>query len=79
MRKINIDKVALAVLVVFLAIASASSAVTSQIVRQSSAKDLLKGETKDAVIDSEGTITLARSEGNICKLKDRGRPIKTAL
>jgi hypothetical protein len=37
-----------------------SFAVTSKITRQSSAEDFLKGETEETIVDSAGTITLAR-------------------
>jgi hypothetical protein len=49
-----------------------SSAVTSKITRHGSAADLLKGEIAGTVIDSEGTIKLARGAAEI----DCGRLLK---
>lgn len=48
------------------------SAVTSKITRHTSAADLLKGEIAGTVIDSEGTIKLAREATEI----DCGRLLK---
>ena len=45
----------------FLLLNSACLAVTSQITRHSSSVDFLKGEIKDIVVSSEGTIQLGRS------------------
>jgi len=53
-------------------VAGLCSAVTSRITRHTSAADLLKGETAGAVIDSEGTIKLAREATEI----DCGRLLK---
>jgi len=53
-------------------VAGLCSAVTSKITRHSSAADLLKGETAGTVIDSEGTIKLAREATEI----DCGRLLK---
>ena len=53
-------------------IAGLSGAVTSKITRHNSAADLLKGEIAGTVIDSEGTIKLAREATEI----DCGRLLK---
>ena len=44
---------------------SSGLAVTSKVVRHSSAADMLKGTVERAVIDSDGTITLARQTKEI--------------
>ncbi|MCK4998795.1 MAG: hypothetical protein KAS23_04640 [Anaerohalosphaera sp.] len=44
---------------------AASFAVTSKISRQASAADLLKGETENIIIDSDGTMRLARKFSEI--------------
>ena len=52
---------------VLLAFDGLCPAVTSVIVRHSTAADLLKGQTKQTIIDSEGTIKLSRlAEGIDC-------------
>ena len=59
MKKLYNSEVFLtAIACVFIA-SSLCSAVTSKIIRHSRAVDLLKGETKNTVIDSDGTIKLA--------------------
>jgi hypothetical protein len=50
----------LSVLVCFV-VSSTCRAVTSKITRHSSGADLLKGETKDVVVGSQGTIQLGRA------------------
>ncbi|HIJ71168.1 MAG TPA: hypothetical protein HPP87_07370 [Planctomycetes bacterium] len=52
------------IIIVFVA-AGLSGAVTSRITRHSSAAEMLKGETENTVIDSEGTIKLARQTTEI--------------
>jgi hypothetical protein len=51
----------------FLLLNSACLAVTSKITRHSSSVDFLKGEIKDIVVSSEGTIQLGRAAETIVK------------
>ncbi len=60
MKKFYFGKISLLAVLAVFAISGISSGVTSKITRHRSAADLLKGETERAVIDSEGTIKLAR-------------------
>ena len=60
MRMFYIRKKFFIVVFAALMLNSLSFAVTSEIIRHSTASDLLKGETDDTIIDSEGTIKLAR-------------------
>jgi outer membrane protein assembly factor BamB len=60
MKKFYFGKITLLTVWAVLVMSGISSAVTSKITRHRSAADLLKGETEKTVIDSEGTIKLAR-------------------
>ena len=60
MKKFYFGKITLLAVLAVFAISGISSAVTSKITRHRSAADLLKGETENTIIDSEGTIKLAR-------------------
>ena len=60
MKKFYFGKIILLAVLAVLVMSGISSAVTSKITRHRSAADLLKGETEKTVIDSEGTIKLAR-------------------
>ncbi len=51
----------LAILATVLVFSSASLAVSSKVTRQTSGSDLLKGEIKDVVVGSRGTIQLGRA------------------
>ena len=48
------------ILILTVIIANSAFAVTSQVTRHTSAADLLKGQTENVIIDSQGTIELAR-------------------
>ena len=59
--QVNYRAAFLIVVLVWLVLSSASSAVSSKITRHSSSSDLLKGEAKNVVISSRGTFQLGSS------------------
>ncbi|MHC5059915.1 MAG: NHL repeat-containing protein [Planctomycetota bacterium] len=65
MKKFLLGKMSCFVVLAVLVISGISTAVTSEISRHRSAGDLLKGETENTIIDSEGTIKLARKSAQI--------------
>lgn len=60
MRKISVEIILPALAMALLLPNCSALAVTSQITRHATAADFLKGQTENVVIDSEGTIQLAR-------------------
>jgi outer membrane protein assembly factor BamB len=72
MKKSYIGKISLLAASLVLIVNGLSGAVTSHITRHRTAADLLKGETENTIIDSEGTIKLAREATEI----DCGRLLK---
>jgi hypothetical protein len=72
MKKSHTRKMVLSAGLTMFIVSSLSSGVTSKITRHGSAADLLKGKTENTVIDSEGTIKLAREAVEI----DCGRLLK---
>jgi hypothetical protein len=73
MRNVSIKRTLLSIVIVLLTLNGLTAAVTSQITRHATAADFLKGQTERAVIDSEGTIRLAREAQKVdCRglLKD---------
>lgn len=60
MKRLHVKKAFFLFLLVLIFFVMPSFAVTSKITRQSSAEDFLKGETEKTIVDSAGTITLAR-------------------
>lgn len=72
MKKSHIRKMILLAGFAVFVLGGSAAAVTSKITRHRSAADLLKGETQNTVIDSEGTIKLAREAAEI----DCGRLLK---
>ena len=65
MKKFYIRKTFLLAAAVMLMLGGLCPAVTSKITRHRTATDLLKGETENTIIDSEGTIKLARDAAEI--------------
>jgi len=58
-------KISVAAICIFFAVSCGSLAVTTKIVSHSTAVDFTAGETNNTVIDSDGTIKLARSSQQI--------------
>ena len=65
MKSLHTRKVLLIALASFTLLHSVVCAVTSQVTYHRSAADLLKGETENVIINSEGTIKLARKATEI--------------
>lgn len=65
MRKKQLKSMLISACSAILIITALCPAVTSKITRQTSAADFLKGETDDTIIDSRGTIQLARQSTEI--------------
>ena len=65
MKKLHIRKVSLLAASAMLMLSGMCPAVSSKITRHQTAAQLLKGETENTIIDSEGTIKLAREAKEI--------------
>lgn len=65
MKKISVKRILLPLVLILFLSNRPASAVTSQVTRHNAAADFLKGQTENTVIDSEGTIQLARQTTEI--------------
>jgi hypothetical protein len=65
MRKISVKRILPPLALILFLSHCPAAAVTSHVTRHNAAADFLKGQTENAVIDSEGTIQLARQATEI--------------